>query len=121
MDSNNSGELQVDEKEIITLARKFALLNAIYHDGRASLGSVIGRVFAEQPKLKHFPQRVNSLVREQVEKVNSLPLLDQRRALLLEFPGQWKTKTNESRKFQERKLKGSLLSQSCQMLSKAQL
>jgi glutamyl-tRNA synthetase len=98
MDSNNSGELQVDEKEIITLARKFALLNAIYHDGRASLGSVIGRVFAEQPKLKRFPQRVNSLVREQVEKVNSLPLLDQRRALLLEFPGAME---NEDKRKQE--------------------
>src|SRR5579875_3003274 len=91
MDSNNSGELQVDEKEIITLARKFALLNAIYHDGRASLGSVIGRVFAEQPKLKHFPQRVNSLVREQVEKVNTLPQFNKRRAIHLELPGAMET------------------------------
>ena len=61
-----------NEKEIGNLSRKYALLNAIQHDGKADQGSVIGRILAEIPDLRKDAKRVKAIVVENVVEVNKL-------------------------------------------------
>ncbi len=50
---------------------KHALLNATEHDGKAVVGSVIGKVLAEDPKLKKDVKNVAKNVNKIVQQVNS--------------------------------------------------
>ncbi|UCD96106.1 MAG: glutamate--tRNA ligase [Candidatus Bathyarchaeota archaeon] len=51
---------------------RIALLNAHLHNGRARKGSVIGKLFSEQPQLKEKIKQISTLVEEITEKVNAL-------------------------------------------------
>ena len=41
-----------DDESISKLAKKFALLNAIEHSGKADIGSVISRILSENADLR---------------------------------------------------------------------
>ncbi len=76
-----------NDKEIGDLSRKYALLNAIQHDGKADQGSVIGRILAEIPDLRKDAKRVKAIVLEKVTDVNRLSCREaQIEALNREFP-----------------------------------
>ncbi|MGA1872180.1 MAG: glutamate--tRNA ligase [Thermoplasmatota archaeon] len=64
----------------------FALQNALEHDGRASIGPVMGKVMAFFPELKNNPRSTSAIVRRIVEEVNSLSM-DQQRERLTEIGG----------------------------------
>jgi glutamyl-tRNA synthetase len=81
----SSGETEAEE--ISRLARKFAYINAIEHDGRASEGSVTGSILAENAELRKRAKLVKSVVAEGVARVNRLSVEEQRAALEAEFPG----------------------------------
>ncbi len=72
--------------EIRRLVRKFALLNAVQHKGRARESSVIGKLLAEKPQLKTEIKQVAQLVKEIVQEVNSLSLTEQRRVIEENWP-----------------------------------
>lgn len=72
--------------EIRRLVRKFALLNAVQHEGRARESSVIGKLLAEKPQLKTEIKQVAQLVKEIVQEVNSLSLTEQRRVIEENWP-----------------------------------
>ncbi len=77
----------LSDEEIRNLARKYALLNAISHGGRADPGSVMGRVLAEYQDLRRDAWRVRSIVSEKVDEVNSIAGQDeQSHVLSREFP-----------------------------------
>jgi glutamyl-tRNA synthetase len=75
-----------EDNELREIIRKFALLNAIKHDGKAQTGPVIGKVLAERPELRARAKELTSLVKEVVEEVNSLPLSDQMRIVEEKWP-----------------------------------
>jgi glutamyl-tRNA synthetase len=66
-----------EDTELREIIRKFALLNAIKHDGKAQTGPVVGKVLAERPELRARAKELTALVEEVVEEVNNLPLSDQ--------------------------------------------
>ena len=59
----------MDIKKTIT---KYALQNAIRYDGKANTGAIIGKVIAENPKLKLAMKEVSKEIKEIVDNVNSM-------------------------------------------------
>ncbi|HKZ62867.1 MAG TPA: glutamate--tRNA ligase [Thermoplasmata archaeon] len=54
------------------LARKYALLNAVQHDGRANAKAVLGRLLAEDASLRPRAKDLTKLVEDVVAAVNAL-------------------------------------------------
>jgi len=73
----------VETRELI---RKFALLNAIKHEGKARESSVIGKILAERPQLKNKMRKVAQLTKEIIREVNSISLTEQRKILEKKWP-----------------------------------
>lgn len=76
------------EEEISNRAKKFALLNAVEHSGKADAGSVVGRLLAGDAKLRKDAARVKRLTELQVLHVNLLFRDRQIEILKEEFPGE---------------------------------
>ncbi|MEM2937316.1 MAG: glutamate--tRNA ligase [Candidatus Bathyarchaeia archaeon] len=72
--------------EVRELIRKFALLNAIKHDGKAQASPVIGKVLAEKPEMRTKVKEITALVNKIVEEVNLLPLSEQKRIIEEKWP-----------------------------------
>ncbi len=81
----------LSDSEINQLARKFALLNALEHSGKANPGSVVGRILSEHSDLRGESARVKSLVQSIVSSINSLSSTEQKEDLDREFPGELET------------------------------
>ena len=60
---------------------KYALQNAVGYNGKASPGSVIGRVLAEKPELKSKAKEVNQAIMRIIKEVNALTLEQQKEKL----------------------------------------
>jgi len=69
-----------------SLVRKYALLNAILHNGKADEGSVIGKVIAAKPELKSEIKEVMRVIKSVVAEVNALTLIEQKKILEEEAP-----------------------------------
>ena len=67
--------------ELRERALKWALKNAIDHDGKAMVGPVIAKILGESPELRSEIERVKEAARQAVEEVNEMSL-DQQRELL---------------------------------------
>lgn len=63
------------------LVRKYALQNALQFDGKATLGSVLGKVMAENPDLRSRAKEVSALAKSVIEEVNGMAVGAQRAAL----------------------------------------
>lgn len=68
------------------LARKYALHNAILHDGRADEGSVLGKVISEKPELKSEIKETMRVITAIVAEVNKLTMAEQKKLLEREAP-----------------------------------
>ena len=68
------------------LARKYALHNAILHEGKADEGSVLGKVIAEKPELKSEIKETMKVITTIVAEVNNLTLAEQKKLLEREAP-----------------------------------
>ncbi len=67
--------------DIESLVRKYALQNAVQYDGRATLGSVLGKVMAENPELRPRAKEVSATAKGVVDEVNRMSPDAQRAAL----------------------------------------
>ena len=56
---------------------KWALKNAIDHDGKAQLGAVIPKVIGERPELKNKVKEIAKLGKETISKINKLGVEEQ--------------------------------------------
>ncbi len=74
------------ETEVRELIRKFALLNAVQHEGKARESPVMGKILAEKPQLKTEIKQVAQLIKEIVQEVNSLSLSKQREIIEENWP-----------------------------------
>jgi glutamyl-tRNA synthetase len=68
------------------LARKYALQNAVLHEGKADSGAVIGKVIASDPNLKSKIKEIIPTIKLICDEVNKIPLEGQRRLLESEAP-----------------------------------
>ncbi|MEW6070406.1 MAG: glutamate--tRNA ligase, partial [Candidatus Thermoplasmatota archaeon] len=66
---------------MIELARKYALRNAILHEGKAELNAVINKIIAERPELKSRIKEIIPDLKKLVSEVNALSLLQQQQEL----------------------------------------
>jgi glutamyl-tRNA synthetase len=62
-------------------AKKYALQNAVLHNGKAEIGSVISKIVAEFPELKQRIKDIIPEIKKVVFDVNKLSLEDQRKEL----------------------------------------
>ncbi|ARM75748.1 glutamate--tRNA ligase [Acidianus manzaensis] len=85
--------------ELEDLIYKYALDNAIKHNGKAAVGPVVSKVMGERPDLKKNPKEVVSKVKEIVDKVNSMTIEDQKKEIETKFPEmlEEKKKTEEKK------------------------
>ncbi len=63
------------------VVRKYVLQNAIFYEGEANPGAVMGKVLGEHPELRDDPKQLNKVVRSVTEEVNSLSLDKQKKEL----------------------------------------
>lgn len=68
----------VDTEAVV---RKYALQNAVFYDGKATVGAVLGKVMAENPDMRPRAKEVAAVAKTIVAEVNSLGPEEQRRAL----------------------------------------
>jgi len=61
--------------------RKYALQNAVKFKGKANVGAVIGKVLAENSKLKKDMKKLSKQIHKIIEEINSLGLEKQREEL----------------------------------------
>lgn len=61
--------------------RVFALENAIEHDGKAQMGSIMGKMMASHPELRKDPKSLSTEVREILVEVNKLSVEEQKKML----------------------------------------
>ncbi|MBS7643349.1 glutamate--tRNA ligase [Candidatus Bathyarchaeota archaeon] len=73
-------------KEITHIIRKYAVLNAVQHGGKAQVAPVTGKVLAERPELKLRIKELTPMVAEIVREINVLPTAEQRRILDENWP-----------------------------------
>nr|WP_244403877.1 glutamate--tRNA ligase [Pyrolobus fumarii] len=94
--------MSFDEREVREVARAYALLNAVQHGGKASVGAVMGKVMAERPEWRSVARQIVGIVREVVEEVNKLSLEEQKR--LLEEKYSWVLEKTRKPRAEEKKL-----------------
>ncbi|PMB74216.1 glutamate--tRNA ligase [Candidatus Bathyarchaeota archaeon] len=75
-----------ENAELREIIRKFALLNAIKHDGKAQTGPVVGKVLAEKPEWRARAKELTAIVKEVVDEINSFPLSKQMRIVREKWP-----------------------------------
>ena len=80
--------------------RYFALENAVKFNGKANPGAVIGKVLADNPKLKKDMKTLSKQIQEIVKEVNSMSLEEQKARLLEIKPEHYE---EEKQKKQKRK------------------
>ncbi len=73
------------DSSVDDVIRKYALLNAIEHEGKAQPKSVLGKLLADQPELRENVLELRSKVEDIVENVNRMSL-EMQKAELGEVP-----------------------------------
>ena len=94
------------EENIESLVKKYSLLNAISHNGKADPGSVIGRIMAENAFLRNEAKRVSILASEIIREINRLSQDEQNSILQNEYAellsAEIRRKKEQSRKDSQR-------------------
>jgi len=74
------------EAELRETIRKIALVNAVNYEGKAQVGSVTRKFFAEKPEFRQRAKEIIKIIREVVNEVNKLSLEEQRRIVEEKWP-----------------------------------
>ncbi|ASJ16310.1 glutamate--tRNA ligase [Thermococcus chitonophagus] len=78
--------------EVERIAWKYALINAIEHDGKANSKAVIGKILGENPELRPKAREIVPIVNKVVEEVNRLSLEEQKAKLKELYPEYFEAK-----------------------------
>ncbi len=84
--------------ELRKSAKKYALQNAVFFNGKANAGAVIGKILAENPDAKAVIKDIQAVAKEEVDAVNRLLPEDQKKELSLIDPSMLEKKEKEQRK-----------------------
>ncbi|MBI2085583.1 MAG: glutamate--tRNA ligase [Candidatus Aenigmarchaeota archaeon] len=88
----------MDKDLLRELARKYALQNAVFFNGKANAGAVLGKIIADNPDSKNMVREVQLIAREETEKINNLTPSEQREMLTSIDPSLLEKKEKEQRK-----------------------
>ncbi|MDA4130694.1 MAG: glutamate--tRNA ligase [Thaumarchaeota archaeon] len=77
-----------EDEQLAKLARKYGYLNAIEHNGKGNLNSVLGKILAEKPDLKSQADGVKTLATQELLAINRLSPDQQKTRFENEFPGE---------------------------------
>lgn len=83
--------------EAVLVARKYALQNAVQHEGKADPGRLSGKILGERADLRPFAKDLAPLIRQVVEEVNSMDPAAQRAELAALDPKLLEKKVIEQR------------------------
>jgi len=72
--------------ELDQLIQKYALQNAVKHNGKAEIGPVIGKILAERSDLKSQAKEITKRAAEIVKEINALSLSEQKNLLNKKWP-----------------------------------
>ncbi len=78
--------------------RKYTLLNAYIHRGKAQPQAVLGRILAEMPEQRGKAREILEMVREDIERVGALSLEEQRRLIEAKWPELLRVKEHKAEK-----------------------
>ena len=70
--AKDGGDAEPEGEEVRNSARKFALQNAVQHEGKCEVGPVMARVLGERPEWRPYAKFISGLVSWEVQEVNSL-------------------------------------------------
>ncbi len=84
--------------ELREIILKYALQNALFHDGRANYKAVMGKIMAENPELRKRAKELIPEVKKIVEEVNSLSPEEMRKKLEEIAPELLERKKKEEKK-----------------------
>ncbi|MCF2142460.1 MAG: glutamate--tRNA ligase [Candidatus Heimdallarchaeota archaeon] len=99
-DAQSPGELE-------TLIKKYALENAIHHQGKAHEKSVMQKIMARHPELRKDAKKIVSEVERVVAEINQLTFEDQKNQLTTLAPELLEEKTATKRTYRLPKLKNA--------------
>ncbi len=68
------------------MLKGYALKDAVLHEGKAKVGSVMSKLLADHPELKPRAREIARIAAKIVQEVNSLPIEEQRRLLEEKYP-----------------------------------
>ena len=83
------------EIEDIEFIRKYALLNAYSHQGKAQIGAVIGRLLGQKPEFKSSIKEISRAVHDVVTEVNGITSEQQLMELKDKYPKLLEQKTEK--------------------------
>ncbi|MGF3521872.1 MAG: glutamate--tRNA ligase family protein, partial [Candidatus Bathyarchaeia archaeon] len=86
-----------DNKELQSLIRKTALINAVQHDGKAQAGPITGKILGEKAEFRTQVKELSLLIDEVLSEVNSLPLEVQKRIVEENWPEVFKKEKTEEK------------------------
>lgn len=72
--------------EFENLIRKYTVLNAVQHGGKAKVAPVTGKILAERPELRSRIKELTLMVARIIREINVLPSSEQRRILDENWP-----------------------------------
>ncbi len=87
----------LDINEVRELALKYALYNAVKHDGKARIGPVVSKIIGEKPEYRRYAKDIAKIVKEVVEEVNSMSLNEQMELLMNKWPELLEEKKQEAK------------------------
>lgn len=85
------------EKIIKQLAKKWALQNAVKFNGSANIGTVIGKVLAEKPEYKKDIKQIQTIVAGVIKEINALTIDQQKGQLAVLAPELLEEKPKEEK------------------------
>lgn len=83
------------------LIEKFALANAFQYNGKAQLGSVIGKLISEDPKIKAKLKDLAPKINKIISEINKLPIKQQEERLLKIYPEFFEKKEHEEKQLKD--------------------
>jgi glutamyl-tRNA synthetase len=87
-----------ENRDLIELIRKSALLNASTHDGKAQTGAILGKILGEKAELRTQVKDLSVLINEVLAEVNSLTLEEQKRIVAEKWPETLKKEKTEEKR-----------------------
>jgi glutamyl-tRNA synthetase len=86
------------DQDLKELIKKITLLNALNHNGKAQVGSIIGKVIAENQDLKRRIKGLSELVNQIVVEVNHLSIEEQKQIIKNRWPEALKKEKHKEQK-----------------------
>jgi hypothetical protein len=88
----------MSSSELREIIYKYALQNAVKHDGKAEAGPVMSKIIAERPELRSNAKEIVKIVKEIIDQVNSLTLEQQIAEIETKYPELLEEKKHEEKR-----------------------